>query len=224
MSIDRFLSTISDHSLAVLDVSIPFSEYKSIDLSTSNRALAGVDIAQAAHCEAYIKEYLDKAKAKVAYGGYLERRSLYGGSNNFIGSEQRNIHLGIDLWAPVGTLVTAVLDGTVHSYQNNKSMGDYGPTIILKHRFGPNEFYSLYGHLSVASLSGIYPGKHFERGAPIGQFGATEINVGYAPHLHFQIIRDLEGNSGDYPGVCNEEGLAHYQQNCPDPNLLLKLP
>ena len=48
-------------------------------------------------------------------------------------------------------------------------------------------------------------------------------NGDYPPHLHFQIILDIENFYGDYPGVCSENDLKYYSQNCPDPNLVLKL-
>ena len=53
--------------------------------------------------------------------------------------------------------------------------------------------------------------------------GGTEVNGDYAPHLHFQIIKDIEGFEGDYPGVSSQNNLAYYSDNCPDPNLILKL-
>ncbi|MGB5188485.1 MAG: peptidase M23, partial [Robiginitalea sp.] len=51
----------------------------------------------------------------------------------------------------------------------------------------------------------------------IGRLGSAKENGGYAPHLHFQLIRDLEGFRGDYPGVCALQQLEFYRQNCPDP-------
>ena len=52
---------------------------------------------------------------------------------------------------------------------------------------------------------------------------ALEVNGDYPPHLHFQIINDLQGNFGDYLGVCSANELDFYKENCPDPNLILKL-
>jgi len=110
-----------------------------------------------------------------------------------------------------------------HSFQNNSSVGDYGPTIILKHDIRSNVFYTLYGHLSVDSLHDLYVGKPFAKGKTLAKLGTTDINVNYAPHLHFQIIRDLQANTGDYPGVAAENELHFYTKNCPNPNLLLNL-
>jgi len=41
--------------------------------------------------------------------------------------------------------------------------------------------------------------------------------------LHFQIIKDIKDYKGDYPGVCAAKDLKYYKNNCPNPNLLLKL-
>ena len=161
----------------------------------------------------------------IAYGGYLEQRNLYSDKDGFTSNNRpiRDIHLGIDFWCIAGTKVIVPIDGTVHSFKNNNTIGDYGPTIILKHVLNNTSFYSLYGHLSEDSLAGLEKGKEFKAGNQLAVLGTPEINVNYAPHLHFQIIYDLEGNEGDYPGVCAKADLHHYKENCPDPNILLKL-
>ena len=61
------------------------------------------------------------------------------------------------------------------------------------------------------------------QGNTIGFLGDASVNGDYAPHLHFQIIKELEDNFGDYPGVSSEENIKFYSRNCPNPNLLLKL-
>ncbi len=223
MNLETLLKNSNVDSLPVLDANIPLKCNIEIDLSVANKELQAIDISSVEVCEKYISNYLKKHNAQVAYGGYLEKRNLYKGVSNFIGSENRNIHLGIDLWCDEETTVLAVLDGEVHSFQNNNTIGNYGPTIILRHRFEGIEFYSLYGHLSEASLDNLQAGQKVTQGETIAMLGSEKINGGYAPHLHFQLIKDLQGMSGDYPGVCSEENLDFYMKNCPDPNLLLKL-
>ena len=73
------------------------------------------------------------------------------------------------------------------------------------------------------SLDEKIEGQKVTKGEIIGQLGAPPINGDYAPHLHFQIIEDLQGKKGDYPGVCSTSELEFYKINCPDPNLLLKI-
>ena len=173
----------------------------------------------------FLDDYLNQNGARVAYGGYLEKRNLYQRSTIFNNSntEERNIHIGLDLWTKAGTPVLAALDGVIHSFQNNSSHGDYGPTIILKHTLNNCEFYTLYGHLSLESIALLKINQSFKKGDEIAQLGEAIVNGDYAPHLHFQIIKDIEGFRGDYPGVCSEKDLIKYKNNCPNPTLLLKI-
>ncbi|MNX43456.1 hypothetical protein D3C86_739100 [compost metagenome] len=117
----------------------------------------------------------------------------------------------------------APLDGKVHSFKNNIGLGDYGPTIILEHEVENEKFYTLYGHLSLESIKDLNVGKQFKKGEQIATLGNAAVNGDYAPHVHFQIIQDIEDYWGDYPGVCNSNDLNFYIENCPDPNLLLKI-
>ena len=226
MNFEFFLFGISKEPLKVIDAEINFKEYTSIDLSTENTALEQFDITDSTTFELYINTYLKSKLAKVAYGGYLEKRNIYKRSayfNQESVEDERNIHLGIDLWCKINTKVVAVLEGEIHSFKNNMNFGDYGPTIIIKHVINNNEFYSLYGHLNLASLNNIKVGKKVLQGQILGHVGDAHINGDYAPHLHFQLIKDLQNNKGDYPGVTNRKLLNFYKENCPDPNLLLKL-
>ncbi|MBT8282688.1 MAG: peptidoglycan DD-metalloendopeptidase family protein [Muriicola sp.] len=204
--------------------SIPPEAYSPINLSVENPELQGVELGDSTACQEYIDKVLDQNQATIAYGGYLEQRNLYNGNAAFeSGEERRDVHLGVDYWTKAGTSVLAPLDGEVHSFKNNAVKGDYGPTIILKHIEGGAVFYSLYGHLSLSSLQGLYKGKIFKQGEILATLGTPEENVHYAPHLHFQLIVDLQGKQGDYPGVCRKSELEFYMDNCPDPNLLFKL-
>jgi murein DD-endopeptidase MepM/ murein hydrolase activator NlpD len=168
---------------------------------------------------------LTSNKAKVAFGGYNEERSLYQRSTIFKDqeTEERNMHIGLDLWIKAGTPVLAALDGKVHSYNYNEGFGDYGPTILLEHQLESQIFYTLYGHLSLDSLENIKIGSIFKKGEQLASLGDASVNGDYSPHLHFQIIKNIADKFGDYPGVCSKNELPFYLENCPDPNLLLKI-
>ncbi|MBD0833068.1 peptidoglycan DD-metalloendopeptidase family protein [Aestuariibaculum sediminum] len=229
MKSDMFLEVlraISEYPLKVLDVPNTGDNYVAIDLSETNNALNKVDLTCSKNFSEFIKDYLKINHAKVAFGGYLEHRNLYRRSIHFNQKNEeteRNIHLGIDLWCDEKTGVVSVLDGKVHSYKNNANFGDYGPTIILEHEVNNFSFYTLYGHLSLDSLSKWHVGTTVKQGEVIGYLGSSEVNGDYPPHLHFQLINDLQGFSGDYVGVCNKKDLEFYKINCPDPNVLLNL-
>ena len=209
----------------VIDSNIDFSKYIPLDLSVTNQELVAFKPENAAQFEQFISDYLKKNDAEVAFGGYIEGRTLYQRSTIFKSDSipERNIHIGLDLWTKANTAVLAPLDGKVHSFKNNIGLGDYGPTIILEHEVENEKFYTLYGHLSLESIEKLSVGTFFNKGEKIGSLGDSAINGDYAPHVHFQIIKNIQAYSGDYPGVCNTNDLNFYIENCPDPNLLLKI-
>jgi len=137
--------------------------------------------------------------------------------------EPRRLHLGIDVWGPAGTRVMSPLDGIIHSFAFNNNDSDYGATLILTHQLAGIGFHTLYGHLSLNSLKNLYEGKNISKGEVIGEFGMRFENGNWPPHLHFQLIRDMQGWRGDYPGVCRFSERATWMANCPDPDLILQL-
>jgi murein DD-endopeptidase MepM/ murein hydrolase activator NlpD len=163
-------------------------------------------------------EYITtKLAGKIGYGGYLEHRVIYESHENFAtaSADFRNIHLGMDFWAEAGTPVFAPIAGVVHSFQVNPGSGNYGPTIILFH---PEEnIYSLYGHLASSDLEQLEVGMQITAGQTLCHLGKPDENGGWPPHLHFQLIRDMQGFQGDYPGVCSQRDVKFYADNCPNP-------
>ena len=212
-------------SSKVIAKDIDYVDYIALDLSNTNKELQKRKLTTASDYEIYIEEYLNSNQAKIAYGGYNEVRNLYKRSTIFnnSNSNERNIHIGLDLWINEPAPIYAVLDGKIHSFQNNDALGDYGPTIILEHEINGFHFHTLYGHLSLDSLIHKKVGDFVQKGTQIATLGLPPINGDYAPHLHFQIIINMENKIGDYPGVCNKDDLDYYLHNCPDPNLLLKI-
>lgn len=175
----------------------------------------------------YISQKIKNAEALYGIGGYGEYRTFYSKSRMFDahkpGEEPRRLHLGIDVWGEAGTPVFAFMGGMVHSFAFNSSIGDYGATLILLHQLDGIAFYSLYGHISLNDINNIQAGKYVIRGQEIAHFGQPGENGNWPPHLHFQIIHDLEMNRGDYPGVCSYGKKEKYLNNCPDPDLVLNM-
>ncbi|MBP2830649.1 peptidoglycan DD-metalloendopeptidase family protein [Aquimarina sp. U1-2] len=222
----EFITSLSQDFVSVISTEFSENDYIAIDLSKHNKALDAIDVSSSKDFERYISEYVHRNNAKVAYGGYNETRNIYRRSTHFNQANpdtERNIHLGLDIWCDANTEILSPLAGTIHSFKNNNNFGDYGPTIIIKHNINHVVFYSLYGHLSLTSLVSVEVGHKIAAGECIGTLGDATINGDYAPHLHFQIIKDLQGHIGDYPGVSSRRDLEFYLQNCPDPNLLLKI-
>ena len=193
-----------------------------LDFSASNPDLAPnrvppLDLTNTAVFTTYVFGKLRAARAEAGIGGYNEHRVIYRRSEHFTGAAPREIHLGVDIWAKAGTPVFAPKDGMVHSFQDNARFGDYGPTIILQHDLNGKTVYSLYGHLTRKSLEGLYEGREFGAGDKLAEIGPYPENGDWPPHLHFQLITDLLGHWGDFPGVCSVADREQFLSICPDP-------
>jgi murein DD-endopeptidase MepM/ murein hydrolase activator NlpD len=225
-SLEECLLIFSKHTIHIIGGVTGQEDYMPLDLSCHNLDLTTFDITNAKAFETYVNLGMQQAGKKVAYGGYNETRDIYSRSAHFFKEnklEERNIHLGIDFWCDVNTPVLAALDGIIHSFKNNTEFGDYGPTLILEHCIDDLVFYALYGHLSLVSIKGLKVGDKVCKGNVIGYLGDASVNGDYAPHLHYQLINDMEDNFGDFRGVTSLNDLAKDLANCPDPNLLLKI-
>jgi 4-aminobutyrate aminotransferase-like enzyme/Ser/Thr protein kinase RdoA (MazF antagonist) len=178
---------------------------------------------------ARIAEAVQKARASITIGRYDEPRLLYS-SPLFAGSdgpldERRTIHFGLDIFADAGTPVHAPLRGTVHASAYNPASLDYGGVVILRHQTDDGtEFFSLYGHLSRASLTGLTSGRVIERGERFATLGAPDENGGWTPHLHLQLFTDLLDLGTEVPGVARASQRAVWRSLCPDPNLVVGIP
>lgn len=209
----------------VMDPKVAYPDYCLLDLSVDNKELQDVNVGDANELGNYINQVIARNQATFAMGGYLEKRGIYARSAYFkpptSTRDERNIHLGLDIWGDAGTSVHAVMDGVVHSFANNTNHGDYGPTIILEHQSQEQTIYSLYGHLSLESIDQLQLGQEVQGGQQIATLGTAKVNGDYPPHLHFQLIKNIGEYRGDYPGVCSLKELDFYSNNCPNPIFFL---
>ncbi len=208
-----------------------------LDLSKSNKELTEFIYSDTESFSAYINKQRAHGNCRYLVGGYSERREMYKRSVLFnivkydlpeesvetAAQEPRRLHLGIDIWGDAGTKVYAPIGGMVHSFAYNDHFGDYGATIILQHQLETLPFHTLYGHLSQKDIAGLREGQVITRGQCFAHFGKPSENGNWPPHLHFQIIDDMEMKEGDYPGVCKESEKEKYLANCPDADLILNM-
>ena len=165
--------------------------------------------------------------AVLIAGGYMEPRAYYSTKayereGNY-GLEHRTVHLGLDVWLAEGSPLHSPFDGKVFSIYNNDNDKDYGPTLILEHKMAEGKvFYTLYGHLSRSTLDMWKKGDEVRQGEHIAYIGAEHENGIWNPHLHFQIMLDMLGNTHDFPGVAFPRELSVWSGLCPNPNLIFK--
>jgi murein DD-endopeptidase MepM/ murein hydrolase activator NlpD len=232
MSTTPLSVTLKRHAASFHSV-VPFDPARDLlyplDFTERNTNLNPDEIADTERFAAYINKTLKAHGARYGIGGYGEHRTLYARSRHFDspanpGSEEpRRLHLGIDIWGPAGTPVMSPLDGIIHSFAFNNHDSDYGATLILTHQLEGIGFHTLYGHLSLNSLKNLHEGDRIRRGEVIAEFGMRFENGNWPPHLHFQIIEDMQGWKGDYPGVCKYSEKQQWLDKCPDPDTILQM-
>lgn len=207
----------------VFSVDLSGNDVCRLDFTAANQLLQNTDLRDTAAFNDAVQQMLKSQNATIGVGGYFEDRFIYRRSAHFdVASESRNLHLGIDVWIKAGTPIYTPLDATVHSFQDNANFGDYGPTIILQHDLEGASFYTLYGHLTRDSISGLEVGKEFKKGEKVAEVGPFPENGDWPAHLHFQVMASMEGRSGDFPGVAALSEEEHFRTLCPNPNLILR--
>lgn len=213
LTLKTIFPTIASEKVVNLDMSVGstllgnLSEYSDSEIS-----------------EFKLKQYRTHYPKTILLNGYLETRPFYtteafkSEGNN--GPQYRTVHLGTDFWIPAKTPVHAPFDGTVKIIHHNNYEKDYGPMLILEHKFKGGKFYSLYGHLSVMSLEILKVGQKVKQGDRIAYIGKASENGNWAPHLHFQLILDLLGNNENFNGVALPSKVEVWKSICPDPNII----
>lgn len=191
----------------------------------------GLNISEPEVVQPFIQTQLEVHNVDYLFGGYNTERATYhsdlfdgdGEGNQVDPADVRNIHLAFDVWLQPGTPIHAPLPATVYSVHNNNYHLDYGPTVILEHELDGLTFWSLYGHLQTETLNNIQNGQRLEAGEQFAWIGDSHENIGWTPHLHAQILTDLDGNTVDFPGLCSQNSREYYTTLCPDPALLFNL-
>jgi murein DD-endopeptidase MepM/ murein hydrolase activator NlpD len=86
------------------------------------------------------------------------------------------LHKGVDIGAPVGTPVAAVVDGLVGFVGDQPG---YGTTVVILDARGA---VTLYAHLAATT---VVAGERVRAGQVVGAVGVTGITL--CPHLHFEL-------------------------------------
>ena len=112
------------------------------------------------------------------------------------------IHAGVDVAAPIGTPLVAILDGVVADVRGEKfgltATAGFGTKILLKHevalgqgvsgcdaKTGKRTIYSVYGHIHETFVKKGQTVKQGDHIASVGNEGTSS-----GPHLHFEIYYD----------------------------------
>ncbi|MBH8558852.1 peptidoglycan DD-metalloendopeptidase family protein [Hymenobacter negativus] len=209
----------------VLPVDLNGPAVTRLDFTVNTPQVASADLRDTAAFDDLVNKMLAEKNASIGIGGYLENRVIYRRSAHFgpgAVEEPRSLHLGVDVWLPAGTPVLAPLPAVVHSLADNDNFGDYGPTVVLQHELEGTVFYSLYGHLSRQEWRALRVGQVLEKGEAFATVGPFPENGDWPAHLHFQLMADMQGRVGDFPGVARPSERETWAALCPNPNLVLR--
>lgn len=158
-------------------------------------------------------------RSPFGVGKYDERRPGMYEEEIFVAG-RRDIHVGIDIGCPVGTPVHAFDDGEVFLFDYNPAPGDYGYTVITKHRLDGKDLFALHGHLAARSVEGKQKAQKIKKGEVVAWVGDRHENGGWNPHLHFQLAWEAPAVC-DMPGVVSAEGREAALKIYPDPRIVL---
>lgn len=161
---------------------------------------------------------------RVWIGRYGEPRLIYT-EPSFTGAtktgNRRTVHLGLDLFAPAGSILRAPLAGTVISAGYDDAALSYGGWAVLRHDTPAGSFFTLWGHLS-GDCADLPPGTPIAAGEGFAKIGLPDSNGGWDPHLHLQLA--LEDCGSNWPGVADPDERALHLSLFPNPAALLNLP
>jgi len=153
-----------------------------------------------------------------AIGGYLERRKQMYTAPQY--ENRRNIHMGVDIWAPADEPVFAPVHGSIAYKAYHGQTGNYGGTLVIKHNIKDEPLFALYGHLSMQSVTETVIGERVEAGEIIGRIGEFSENGNWPPHLHLELsVEDPE--EADMPGVVAGDQVAKAKERHPNPKILI---
>lgn len=163
-----------------------------------------------------MKKFIQEGRWGI--GGYLEKRVEMYTAPQY--ENKRNIHMGVDIWAPAKEPIFAPVSGQIVYKAFHVQAGNYGGTLIVAHQLHGKTLYALYGHLSKHSIEVAGIGKNVEAGEYLAELGDWSENGNWQPHLHLQLSVDDPGEA-DMPGVVSLKQLKKAKINYPNPKILI---
>ncbi|WP_282610589.1 aminotransferase class III-fold pyridoxal phosphate-dependent enzyme [Pelagibius sp. Alg239-R121] len=173
-------------------------------------------------------EVKDEQAFDLGIGLWGERRVVYTVDmfkSKLCEGDRRDVHLGLDLFAPAGTAIMTPLDAEVVDCRIIPDHQDYGGVVLLKHEPVPGVvFHTLWGHQAHAPVKALKVGQKLVKGDAFIELGAPNENGGWIPHLHLQIVTHPVTDARDVPGAGEARFMDVWRQFYPDPSTLAGLP
>ena len=166
------------------------------------------------------REWSKANRLETSLGPWGEVRTVYATDafkSRLLPDKRRQMHLGIDIFEEAGTPVRTPLGGIVADVDFRPAHQDYGGMVLLRHEPEPGvRFWSLWGHLSEASVKELKVGQTLDAGSIVARMGEPTENGNWIPHLHLQLITADPGRAWDVPGVGEAELEGLWRELYPD--------
>lgn len=171
-------------------------------------------------CEDWIGYVMAKKfpDADSVYGGYMENRSFLW-RESYLEKEKKFIHLGVDVYVPIGVPVRCPVPCRVLEVFNDKdNNGGWGTRVTVETDRG----IVVFAHLChFNNPRGYRVGRKYPAGLWLGLIGTPEQNGGWFPHLHLQGIRDKSLLNSNLDGYAKPG--QNVKQDYPNPLEILEI-
>lgn len=193
-----------------------------LNLGSFDEPLAAASAAQDnAGADRAYAELVRRHGFTLGLGPWGERRVIYTApffKSVLAEGKRRNVHLGLDIFAPPGTEMFTPLAATVVAATINPEPQDYGGLILLEHEPEPGlRFWTLWGHLDHVSIRERRVGERLEAGSFVARLGDYAENGGWVPHVHLQLITVPYEDVSIIPGVGEEAFVTVWEDLYPRP-------
>ncbi len=180
-----------------------------LNLGSPDEPLAAASAAQDnAGADRAYADLVEKHGFTLGLGPWGEKRIIYTApffESVLVEGKRRNVHLGLDIFAPAGTKMFTPIAAKVVAATINPEPQDYGGLILLEHEPEPGlRFWTLWGHLDHASVRERHIGERLEAGAFVARLGDYAENGGWVPHVHLQLSTVPYDDVSIIPGVGEE--------------------
>lgn len=188
-----------------------------------------------ARCQQMIQQYHRRTGASWSLGGWMEDRShvWYG---SYMKNNNSYIHLGVDYNVPAGTSIVFNEPVKLVHHDDDKDLrGGWGPRMFLAFADRPQEDCLLIlAHLAARTRRHMEeilgPDQVIAAGTEIARVGPPEVNGGWYPHLHAQLVRrDLfhslmkRRSLQELDGYCSESDEEAAREQYPHPGRVIQL-
>ena len=103
-------------------------------------------------------------------------------------TEPATLQLGIEIFAPAGTVVRAPLAGEVDWISDRPGDSGHGVSAGIRHAFDGEVLWTSYRHLDPGCLKTLVPGRGVEAGETLGTVAESAGGGDPPPHLQFQVL------------------------------------